>query len=57
MDFIARPLSIISDRSWQSGEVSEDWKKASVTSVFKMDKMEEDPGKYRPTTSPQSLER
>lgn len=31
LDIIARPLSIILERSWQSGEVLKDWKKANVT--------------------------
>ncbi|KFV86990.1 hypothetical protein N308_13990, partial [Struthio camelus australis] len=49
VDIIARPLSIIFERSWQSGEVPEDWKKASVTPVFKKGK-KEDPGNYRPVS-------
>ncbi|KFV81143.1 RNA-directed DNA polymerase from mobile element jockey, partial [Struthio camelus australis] len=48
-DGIARPLSIIFERSWQSGEVPEDWKKANVTLVFKKGKKEE-PGNYRPVS-------
>ncbi|KFV83481.1 RNA-directed DNA polymerase from mobile element jockey, partial [Struthio camelus australis] len=48
-DMIARPLSIIFERSWQSGEVPEDWKKASVTPVFQKGKKEE-PGNYRPVS-------
>ncbi|GAB0205365.1 mitochondrial enolase superfamily member 1 [Grus japonensis] len=34
-------------RSWKTGEVPEDWRKASVTPVFKNGK-KEDPGNYRP---------
>ncbi|KFV78543.1 hypothetical protein N308_15395, partial [Struthio camelus australis] len=48
-DIITRPLSIIFERSWRSGEVPEDWKKANVTPVFKKGK-EEDPGNYRPVS-------
>ncbi|KFV84302.1 RNA-directed DNA polymerase from mobile element jockey, partial [Struthio camelus australis] len=48
-DVIARPLSIIFERSWRSGEVPEDWKKASVTPVFKKGKKEE-PGNSRPVS-------
>ncbi|KFV88526.1 RNA-directed DNA polymerase from mobile element jockey, partial [Struthio camelus australis] len=48
-DVIARPLSIIFERSWQLGEVPEDWKKANVTPVFKKGKKEE-PGNYRPVS-------
>jgi len=53
-DVIAEPLSIIFERSWRTGEVPEDWRKASVTPVFKKGK-KEDPGNYRPvslTSSP-----
>ncbi|KFV88874.1 hypothetical protein N308_13813, partial [Struthio camelus australis] len=48
-DVIARPLSIIFERSWRSGEVPEDWKKANVTPVFKKGKKEK-PGNYRPVS-------
>ena len=37
-DVIAEPLSIIFERSWRTGEVPEDWRKASVTSIFKKGK-------------------
>jgi len=46
-DVIAEPLSIVFERSWRTGEVPEDWRKASVTPVFKKSK-KEDPGNYRP---------
>jgi len=45
-DIIAEPLSIIFERSWRTGEVPEDWRKASVTPIFKKGK-KEDPGNYR----------
>jgi len=48
-DVIAEPLSIISERSWRTGEVPEDWKKASITPVFKKGK-KEDPGNHRPVS-------
>ncbi|KFV78754.1 hypothetical protein N308_01132, partial [Struthio camelus australis] len=48
-DVIARPLSIIFERSWRSGEVPEDWKKANVTPLFQKGKKEE-PGNYRPVS-------
>ncbi|GAB0199885.1 mitochondrial enolase superfamily member 1 [Grus japonensis] len=38
-------------RSWRTGEVPEDWRKASVTLVFKKGK-KEDPGNYRPVNLP-----
>jgi len=37
-DVVAKPLSMIFGRSWQSGEVPGDWKKGR----------KEDPGNYRP---------
>ncbi|TRZ15395.1 hypothetical protein HGM15179_011709 [Zosterops borbonicus] len=42
-------LSITFERSWRTGEVPEDWRKANVTSVFKMS-WKEDPGNYRPVS-------
>jgi len=42
----AEPLSIIFERSWRTGEVPEDWRKAHVTPVFKKGK-QEDPGNFR----------
>ena len=45
-DVISEPLSIIFERSWRTGEVLEDWRKASVTPIFKQGKKEE-PGNYR----------
>ncbi|KGL72764.1 RNA-directed DNA polymerase from mobile element jockey, partial [Tinamus guttatus] len=48
-EVIAKPLSIIFERSWRTGEVPEDWKKANVMPVFKKGK-KEDPGNYRPVS-------
>jgi len=48
-DVIAEPLSIIFERSWRTGEVPEDWRRANVTPVFKKGK-KEDPGNYRPVS-------
>jgi len=48
-DVIAEPLSIIFERSWRAGEVPVDWRKASVTPIFKKGK-KEDPGNYRPVS-------
>ncbi|KFV87109.1 hypothetical protein N308_06886, partial [Struthio camelus australis] len=48
-DVITRPLSILFERSWRSGEVPEDWKKAVVTPVFQKGKKEE-AGNSRPVS-------
>jgi len=45
-DVIAEPPSIIFERSWRTGEVPEDWRKANVTPVSKKGK-KEDPGNYK----------
>lgn len=39
-DGFARPLSIISERLWWSGEVPDNWKKANVTADFRKSKAE-----------------
>ncbi|KAF4788273.1 RNA-directed DNA polymerase from mobile element jockey-like protein [Turdus rufiventris] len=46
-DTIARPPVIMVERSWRSGKVSKECKKANVTPVFKNGK-EEDPSNYQP---------
>jgi len=42
-DGVAKPLSVVSEKSWQSGEVPRDWKKRSVAPIFKKGR-KEDPG-------------
>ncbi|KAK4830406.1 hypothetical protein QYF61_010937 [Mycteria americana] len=44
---LAKPLSIIYQQPWLTGEVPDDWRLASVTPIYKKG-WKEDPGNYRP---------
>ncbi|CAM4425704.1 unnamed protein product [Lepidochelys kempii] len=46
VDVIAEPLAIIFENSQRSGEVSDEWQKATVVPIFRKGK-KEDPGNYR----------
>ncbi|KAF4794276.1 asparagine synthetase [Turdus rufiventris] len=48
-DELAKPLSIIYQQSWDTGEVPDDWKLANATPIHKKGG-KEDPGNYRPVS-------
>ncbi|GAB0208743.1 mitochondrial enolase superfamily member 1 [Grus japonensis] len=46
-EVLTKPLSIIYQQSWLTGEVPVDWRLANVTPIHKKGR-KEDPGNYRP---------
>ena len=45
-EVVAKQLPMISEKSWQSGEVPSDWKEGNIVPLFKKGR-KEDPGNYR----------
>ncbi|KFP96243.1 hypothetical protein N329_00917, partial [Haliaeetus albicilla] len=45
-DEVVKPLPIIFEKLWQTGEAPTDWTRGNITPIFKKGK-KEDPGKYR----------
>ncbi|KFQ36274.1 hypothetical protein N332_00979, partial [Mesitornis unicolor] len=48
-EVLAKPLSIIYQQSWLTGEVPVDWRLANVRPIYTKGQ-EEDPGNYRPVS-------
>ncbi|KFR07570.1 hypothetical protein Y956_13281, partial [Nipponia nippon] len=48
-DGVAKPHTMVLEKSWQSGEVPGDWKKGNIAAIFQKGK-KEDPGNYRPVS-------
>ncbi|PKU44832.1 rna-directed dna polymerase from mobile element jockey-like [Limosa lapponica baueri] len=46
---LTKPLSIIYQQSWSTGEVPDDWRVANMTPIYKKGR-KDDPGNYRPVS-------
>jgi len=49
VDQVSKPLPIIFEKKWQSGEVPADWERENITPIFEKGK-KEDPENYRPVS-------
>jgi len=50
-DVVAKPLPMVFEKSWQSGEVPGDWKKGNIVPTFKKSR-KEDTWNYQPVSLP-----
>ncbi|KFV97415.1 hypothetical protein N327_01294, partial [Fulmarus glacialis] len=48
-DVVAKPLTVIFEKSRQSGEIPGDWTKGNIAPIFKKGR-KEDPGNHRPVS-------
>uniref|UniRef100_A0A8C3I6M2 Reverse transcriptase domain-containing protein n=1 Tax=Chrysemys picta bellii TaxID=8478 RepID=A0A8C3I6M2_CHRPI len=46
---VSEPLAIIFGKSWETGEIPEDWKRANIVPIYKKGN-KNDPGNYRPVS-------
>ncbi|GAB0181327.1 mitochondrial enolase superfamily member 1 [Grus japonensis] len=56
MEVLTKPLSIISQQSWLTGEIPVDWRLANMTPIYKKGQ-KEDAGNYRPVSLTLVLEK
>uniref|UniRef100_K7EYU7 Reverse transcriptase domain-containing protein n=1 Tax=Pelodiscus sinensis TaxID=13735 RepID=K7EYU7_PELSI len=46
---VSEPLAMIFEKSWQTGEIPEDWKRANIVPIYKKGN-KNNPGNYRPVS-------